>query len=72
MRGLFTWAYERLPAERRSITPRFEAGGHEGHIIVGMYPDGRPGEVFIKMSKEGSTVSGVMGGLALSLSIGIQ
>jgi ribonucleoside-diphosphate reductase alpha chain len=63
---------ERLPAERRSITHRFEVGGHEGYIIVGMYDDGRPGEVFIKMAKEGSTLSGVMDGLALSLSIGLQ
>jgi ribonucleoside-diphosphate reductase alpha chain len=63
---------ERLPAERRSITHRFEVGGHEGYIIVGMYADGRPGEVFIKMAKEGSTLSGVMDGLALSLSVGLQ
>jgi ribonucleoside-diphosphate reductase alpha chain len=63
---------ERLPAERRSITHRFEVGGHEGYIIVGMYEDGRPGEVFIKMAKEGSTLSGVMDGLALSLSVGLQ
>jgi ribonucleoside-diphosphate reductase alpha chain len=63
---------ERLPAERRSVTHRFEVGGHEGYIIVGMYDDGRPGEVFIKMAKEGSTLSGVMDGLALSLSIGLQ
>jgi ribonucleoside-diphosphate reductase alpha chain len=72
-RELFARAQrERLPAERRSITHRFEVGGHEGYIIVGMYDDGRPGEVFIKMAKEGSTLSGVMDGLALSLSIGLQ
>lgn len=63
---------ERLPAERRSITHRFEVGGQEGYITVGMYDDGRPGEVFIKMAKEGSTLSGVMDGLALSLSISLQ
>jgi ribonucleoside-diphosphate reductase alpha chain len=63
---------EKLPAERRSITHRFEVGGHEGYITVGMYDDGRPGEVFIKMAKEGSTLSGVMDGLALTLSIGLQ
>jgi ribonucleoside-diphosphate reductase alpha chain len=72
-RELFARAQrERLPAERRSFTHRFEVGGHEGYIIVGMYDDGRPGEVFIKMAKEGSTLSGVMDGLALSLSIGLQ
>ncbi len=72
-RELFARAQrERLPAERCSITHRFEVGGHEGYIIVGMYDDGRPGEVFIKMAKEGSTLSGVMDGLALSLSVGLQ
>jgi ribonucleoside-diphosphate reductase alpha chain len=72
-RELFARAQrQRLPAERRSFTHRFEVGGHEGYIIVGTYDDGRPGEVFIKMAKEGSTLSGVMDGLALSLSIGLQ
>jgi ribonucleoside-diphosphate reductase alpha chain len=47
-------------------------GGHEGYITVGMYDDGRPGEIFIKMSKEGSTLSGIMDGLALTVSIGLQ
>jgi ribonucleoside-diphosphate reductase alpha chain len=63
---------EKLPAERNSITHKFVVGGHEGYITVGMYDDGRPGEIFIKMSKEGSTLSGVMDGLALSMSIGLQ
>jgi len=72
-RELFTRAQrEKLQAERRSITHKFEVGGHKGYITVGMYEDGRPGEVFIKMSKEGSTLSGFMDGLALSLSIGLQ
>jgi ribonucleoside-diphosphate reductase alpha chain len=62
----------KLPDERKSITHKFSVGGHEGYIIVGMYKDGRPGEVFIKMSKEGSTLSGVMDGLALTISIGLQ
>ncbi|MGH9742696.1 MAG: vitamin B12-dependent ribonucleotide reductase, partial [Candidatus Acidiferrum sp.] len=47
-------------------------GVNEGYITVGMYPDGRPGEIFIKMSKEGSTLSGVMDGLALTVSLGLQ
>ena len=47
-------------------------GGHEGYITVGMYEDGNPGEIFIKMAKEGSTLSGFMDGFALSVSIGLQ
>jgi ribonucleoside-diphosphate reductase alpha chain len=72
-RELFARAQrEKMPAERASVTHKFSVGGHEGYITVGMYDDGRPGEVFIKMSKEGSTLSGVMDGLALTLSIGLQ
>jgi ribonucleoside-diphosphate reductase alpha chain len=63
---------EKMPAERASVTHKFSVGGHEGYITVGMYEDGRPGEIFIKMSKEGSTLSGVMDGLALTVSIGLQ
>lgn len=62
----------KLPDERKSITHKFSVGGHEGYIIVGMYEDGTPGEIFIKMAKEGSTLSGFMDGLALSISIGLQ
>jgi ribonucleoside-diphosphate reductase alpha chain len=54
------------------VTHKFSVGGHEGYITVGMYADGRPGEIFIKMSKEGSTLSGVMDGLALTVSLGLQ
>ena len=63
---------EKMPVERTSVTHKFSVGGHEGYITVGMYPDGRPGEIFIKMSKEGSTLSGVMDGLALTISLGLQ
>src|SRR5947209_3219626 len=63
---------ERLPDERHSITHKFSLSGHDGYITVGMYDDGRPGEVFIKMAREGSTLSGVMDGLALTISIGLQ
>ena len=63
---------EKMPVERASVTHKFSVGGHEGYITVGMYDDGRPGEIFIKMSKEGSTLSGVMDGLALTLSLGLQ
>ncbi len=63
---------EKMPAERSSVTHKFSVGGHEGYITVGMYEDNRPGEIFIKMSKEGSTLSGIMDGLALTISIGLQ
>jgi len=63
---------EKLPYERDSVTHKFSISGHEGYITVGKYEDGRPAEVFIKMAKEGSTLSGVMDGLALTISIGLQ
>ena len=62
----------KLPDERKSITHKFWLGGHEGYITVGMYDDGTPGELFIKMAKEGATLSGLMDGIALSISIGLQ
>ncbi len=62
----------KLAAERLSITHKFSIAGHEGYIHVGMYEDGQPGEIFIKMSKEGTTLSGVMDTLALSLSLNLQ
>jgi ribonucleoside-diphosphate reductase alpha chain len=62
----------KLPAERNSITHKFSVGGHEGYITVGMYADGHPGEIFIKMAKEGSTLSGIMDAFALSVSISLQ
>ncbi|PYV54748.1 MAG: vitamin B12-dependent ribonucleotide reductase [Acidobacteria bacterium] len=62
----------RLPEERMSVTHKFNVGGHEGYITVGLYPDGEPGELFIKMAKEGSTVSGLMDSFALAISIAIQ
>src|SRR4029077_18718963 len=55
-----------------SVTHKFSVGGHEGYITVGKYNDGRVGEVFIKMSKEGSTLSGIMDGFALTMSLGLQ
>jgi len=62
----------KLPDERMSITHKFAVAGHEGYLHVGMYEDGAPGEIFIKMAKEGSTLSGVMDTLALSLSMNLQ
>ncbi len=62
----------RLPDERGAITHKFEIQGHEGYITVGVYPDGKPGEVFIKMAKEGSTISGLMDALATQTSVALQ
>lgn len=62
----------KLPPERMAIAHKFTIAGHEGYLHVGMYEDGTPGEIFIKMSKEGSTLSGVMDTLALSLSMNLQ
>ncbi|MDP9049988.1 MAG: vitamin B12-dependent ribonucleotide reductase [Acidobacteriota bacterium] len=62
----------RLPAERASVTHKFGLGGHEGYITVGLYPNGSPGEIFIRMAKEGSTVSGLMDSFATAISISLQ
>jgi ribonucleoside-diphosphate reductase alpha chain len=62
----------KLPSERQSVTHKFSIGGHEGYITVGLYEDGTPGEVFISMAKEGSTISGLMDTLATSISYGLQ
>jgi ribonucleoside-diphosphate reductase alpha chain len=61
---------ERLPDTRQSVTHKFSIAGHEGYITVGLYPDGRPGEMFITMAKEGSTIGGLMDcfGTAVSMS----
>ena len=62
----------RLPEERASLTHKFSIAGHEGYITVGLYPNGQPGEIFIKMAKEGSTVSGLMDAFATSVSLALQ
>ena len=62
----------RLPAERASITHKFGIGGHEGYITVGLYPNGQPGEIFIRMAKEGSTISGLMDSFATAISMALQ
>lgn len=62
----------KLPDERRSITHKFSVANHEGYLTIGLYEDGSPGEMFIKMSKEGSTLSGIMDALALSISLCLQ
>jgi len=65
-------ARRRLPDERQAITHKFSIAGHEGYITVGLYEDETPGEVFITMSKEGSTISGIMDALATSVSLALQ
>jgi len=62
----------RLSDERQAITHKFSIAGHEGYITVGLYDDATPGEVFITMSKEGSTISGLMDSLATSISLALQ
>jgi ribonucleoside-diphosphate reductase alpha chain len=62
----------RLPAERASVTHKFGLSGHEGYITVGLYPNGQPGEIFIRMAKEGSTVSGLMDSFATAISLALQ
>jgi ribonucleoside-diphosphate reductase alpha chain len=62
----------KLPDERSSITHKFSIAGHEGYITVGLYPDHTPGEIFISMNKAGSTISGLMDTIAVSVSTGLQ
>ena len=62
----------KLPDERRSITHKFDIAGHEGYITAGMYEDAQPGEIFITMSKEGSTISGLMDSFATAISMALQ
>ena len=63
---------ERLPDTRRSVTHKFNVGGHEGYITVGLYDDGRPGELFITMAKEGSTIGGLMDAFGTAVSMSLQ
>jgi ribonucleoside-diphosphate reductase alpha chain len=62
----------KLPDERRSVTHKFSIAGHEGYITVGLYDDGSPGEIFVTISKEGSTISGLMDCFATSVSFNLQ
>jgi ribonucleoside-diphosphate reductase alpha chain len=62
----------RLPSERTAVTHKFDIAGHEGYITVGLYNDGQPGEIFLKMAKEGSTVSGLMDSFATTVSVALQ
>jgi ribonucleoside-diphosphate reductase alpha chain len=62
----------KLADERRAITHKFSVGGHEGYLTVGLYEDRLPGEIFITMAKEGSTVSGLMDSFATAVSLALQ
>jgi ribonucleoside-diphosphate reductase alpha chain len=62
----------RLPDERVGLTHHFSIAGHEGYLTVGLYPNGQPGEIFIRMAKEGSTIAGLMECFGTVASISLQ
>jgi hypothetical protein len=62
----------RLPDERPAITHHFAVGGHEGYLMVGLYPNGQPGEIFIRMAREGSTIAGLMECFGAVVSVSLQ
>lgn len=63
---------KKLPQTRRSITHKFEIMGHEGYLTIGLYDDGKPGEIFVTMHKQGSTIRGLLDAWATSMSINLQ
>ena len=74
MRSLSQEVKERrsLDVTRQSLTHKFAIGNHEGYLTVGLYDDGAPGEIFIKMSKEGSTISGMVQAFCRAFSLSLQ
>ena len=70
--GLSPAIRRRLPDERRALTHHFSIAGQEGYLTVGVYEDGLPGEIFITMSKQGSTISGLMDSFATAVSLALQ
>jgi len=62
----------KLPSERHSFTHKFSIAGHEGYITVGLYQDGSPGEIFVRMAKEGSVIAGLMDSFATAISLSLQ
>jgi ribonucleoside-diphosphate reductase alpha chain len=62
----------KLPEERQALTHKFTVNGTEGYITVGLYSDGSPGEIFVKMSKQGSTIAGLMDSFSISISLALQ
>lgn len=63
---------EPLPETRHSLTHKFQVMGHEGYLTIGLFDNGLPGEIFIKMSKEGSTLSGLIQGFSRAFSLALQ
>ena len=63
---------ETLPSTRKSVTHKFAINSHEGYLTIGLFEDGRPGELFVKMSKEGSTLSGLIQGFCRAFSLCLQ
>jgi len=63
---------EALPVTRQSVTHKFVIMGHEGYLTIGLFDDGRPGEIFIKMAKEGSTLSGLIQAYCRAFSLALQ
>ena len=63
---------ERLPDTRNSVVHKFNINGHKGYIIVGLYEDGRPGELFVEIAKEGSTVGGMCDTIGILTSMALQ
>ncbi len=61
-----------LPSTRESVTHKFSIARHEGYLTIGLYPDGSPGEIFIKMAKEGSTISGMCQAFCRAFSLALQ
>ena len=61
-----------LPSIRNSLTHKFWINGHEGYLTIGLFEDGEPGEIFIKMAKEGSTLSGLIQGFCRAFSLALQ
>jgi len=62
----------RLPDERKAFVHHFSVGGHEGYLMVGLYSDGQPGEIFIRMAKAGSTIAGLMDSFGIAVSMALQ
>ena len=62
----------KLPRDRKAITHKFNVNGYDGYVTVGLYQNGQPGEIFITIAKNGSTISGVLGSLAMVVSMGLQ
>ena len=69
---MITHPRQNLPATRQSLTHKFQIMGHEGYLTIGLFEDGQPGEIFLKMAKEGSTLSGLLQGYCRAFSLALQ